>query len=159
MTLFKYVILLCSIISFSCSKAPTRLTQTEKESITLEIREMFLNYHKAIKTGGLEAEFDYLDDSSDFYWVPPGYKSSLDIDSVKTILTHNAKSIDQIEFTFETLEIFPLRKTIANYTGIVKGKMTDTARVTSTFRIIESGTLVKRPDGWKLLSGQSRNLK
>jgi len=36
--------------------------------------------------------------------------------------------------------------------------MIDTSGVKSSVQIIESGTVIKRKDGWKLLSGQSATL-
>lgn len=144
------------ILVLGCKKEETK--ELDKAQIIGEIEIMFNDYHDAIKQNGLPAEFEYLDDSEDFYWVPPGYQSAIKYDSIKAILIQNNKSIQSIAFEFERLEVFPLTSEIANYSGIVKGKMTDTAQVTSTFKIIESGTLVKRKNGWKLLNGQSRNL-
>lgn len=120
---------------------------------------MFNNYHNDIKKDGLTAEFKYLDHSSDFFWVPPGYSSALTYDSVNSILMTNAKLYSEILFEWDTLQIFPLTKEIANYSGIVKGTMTDTSGIETSVLIIESGTVIKRPDGWKLLSGQSAILE
>jgi len=61
-------------------------------------------------------------------------------------LIDNDKAITSIEFKFDTIKVYPLSNSIANYTGTVSGKM------------IESGTLIKHKNGWKLLNGQSRNL-
>ena len=144
------------ILVLGCKKVETK--KLDKAQIIGEIEIMFNDYHDAIKQNGLPAEFDYLDDSEDFYWVPPGFQSAIKYDSIKAILIQNNKSIQSIAFEFETLEIFPLSSKIANYSGIVKGEMVDTANVTSKFKIIESGTLIKRADGWKLLNGQSRSL-
>jgi len=119
---------------------------------------MFGDYHNDIKSKGLEAEFKYLDDSPDFFWIPPGYESALTYDSVKSILLSNSKIIHSIAFSWDTLQVFPLTSTIANYSGIVNGVMIDSSASKSEFKILESGTLIKRNDGWKLLSGQSRNL-
>ncbi len=143
---------------FNCKHKAEILNQNNKEIIEREIRQMFDNYHNDIKKDGLKAEFKYLDNSSDFFWVPPGYDSALSFDSVKTILLSNSKFIHSIEFSWDTLQVFPLTNTIANYSGIVNGIMIDTSNTKSTFKIIESGTLIKRKDGWKLLNGQSRNL-
>ncbi|WP_250433904.1 hypothetical protein [Hanstruepera flava] len=148
--------LLILILSTSCKKEQSKAL--DKLQVISEIETMFDEYHEAIKQDGLPAEFDYLDDSDDFFWVPPGYQSAIKYDSIKAILILNNKSIQSISFEFQTLEIFPLSSEIANYSGIVKGKMVDTANVISNFKIIESGTLIKRTDGWKLLNGQSRNL-
>lgn len=149
-------IILTTVLLTSCLKEQSK--SFDKQEIISEIQTMFENYHEAIKQDGLTAEFDYLDSSDDFFWVPPGYKSALKNDSIKAILLQNNKSIQSISFDFETLEIFPLSEKIANYSGIVKGIMIDTSNLTSNFKIIESGTLIKRTDGWKLLNGQSRNL-
>ncbi len=138
----------------SCSQAD-KLNESEKELIINDVIEMFGNYHNDIRQDGLTAEFKYLDQSSDFFWVPPGYKSALSYDSVRQILEINAKSFQAIEFNWDTLQVFPLSDKIANYSGIVKGSMIDTSGTKSSVIIIESGTVIKRSDGWKLLSGQS----
>jgi len=100
-----------------------------------------------------------LDKSSDFFWVPPGYNTALSYDSVKNILEINSKAYRSVEFQWDTIQIFPLTNEIANYSGIVNGIMIDTSGIKSTVSIIESGTIIKREDGWKLLSGQSRLLE
>lgn len=138
----------------SCTQTK-ELKASEKEQIVAEIREMFENYHNDIKEDGLTAEFDYLDHSSDFFWVPPGYNSALSYDSVRGILEINAKSFSEVVFEWNTLQIFPLTNEIANYSGIVAGAMMDTSGIMRKMLIIESGTVIKRPDGWKILSGQS----
>jgi len=127
----------------------------EKDDITLEVKEMLFDYHEAISLGGLKAEFAYLDSSDQFFWVPPGYHSALNFDSVRNILLYNDRSMKQVDFHWDELELFVLSPKIVNFTGIVRGQMIDTANVTSPVHIIESGTCIKREDGWKLLSGQS----
>ncbi len=91
--------------------------------------------------------------------MPPNYNSPQSYNQVKNVLIENDKAITSIEFKFDTIQVYPLSDSIANYTGIISGKMVDTASTLSTtFKIIESGTLIKRKSGWKLLNGQSRNL-
>jgi len=136
-----------------------KLGEAEKERIVSEVEEMFDNYHNDIKQEGLTAEFKYLDQSPDFFWVPPGYKTALSYDSVRSILNNNAILFRDIEFSWDTLQVFPLTKEIANYSGIVEGSMTDTSGLVTSVLIIESGTVVRRSDGWKLLSGQSAVLE
>ncbi|NAS13558.1 nuclear transport factor 2 family protein [Poritiphilus flavus] len=143
-----------SICLFSCS-SPQKEKPLDKEAVTAEVRQMLKDYHAAMAEGGLLAEFDYLDESEDFFWVPPGYSSALTYDSVRTILEQNAKTLDKIKLEWESLQVLPLSSTLANYTGIVRSTSKDTAGIQTTVAIIESGTLIKRSDGWKLLSGQS----
>ncbi len=151
----KQILYLCAIIIINSCNRVHKSDNFDKERITKEIELMLSDYHTDINKKGLTAEFTYLDKSPDFFWVPPGYKSALNYDSVQTILMQNAKSLKEVKFQWDTLKIFPLSSKIANYTGIVNGIMIDTAEVESEVSIIESGTIIKRENGWKLLSGQS----
>lgn len=146
------------LIFIACTLS-TDSNEMDKKAITAEVKQMLDDYHEAIKKDGLTAEFQYLDQSTDFFWVPPGYSIALTYDSVKTILEANAGNFSSVEFHWDTLQIFPLTEKIVNYTGIVKGLMIDTSGNSMTVSIIESGTIIKRKDGWKLLSGQSANLE
>ncbi len=143
------------LMTFTSCSQTDKLTESEKELIINDVIEMFGNYHNDIRQDGLTAEFKYLDPSTDFFWVPPGYKSALSYDSVRQILEINAKSFRAIEFNWDTLQVFPLSDKIASYSGIVRGSMIDTSGIKSSVIIIESGIVIKRSDGWKLLSGQS----
>ena len=151
----KYILLLLLFAGMASCMENAGLNEPEKKRISEEVKTMFGHYHDAIKKEGLTGEFKYLDSSNDFFWVPPGYTSTLSFDSVKAILEKNAPSFKAIEFSFDTLQIFPLSSSLANYSGIVSGTMVDTAGISSSVKIIESGTVVKRADGWKLLCGQS----
>jgi hypothetical protein len=151
------MVLISVVIPFSCNPKQSS-DNLDKTLVTSEVKAMFDNYHNDIKAGGLTAEFKYLDQSNEFFWVPPGYTSALSYDSVRAILENNSKLYLVIDFHWDTLQIFPLTNSIASYSGIVEGTMTDTSGVKSTVRIIESGTVIKSIDGWKLLNGQSAAL-
>ena len=142
----------------SCNQTD-HFNKSDKEKIIKDIVKMFDNYHDDIKKDGLTAEFNYLDHSDDFFWVPPGYKSAISYDSVKTILKINARYQKSIEFSWDTLQIFPLSHKIANYSGIVNGIVVDNSGTKSNITIIESGTVIKRSNGWKILNGQSAILE
>lgn len=143
---------------FSSCKTANEEEVFDISTIKNEIVEMFHGYHQAVAEKGLTGEFSYLDHTSDYFWVPPGYNSAIGYDSTEAILKTNAQQFDSVLFSWETLQVFPLSKTYATYTGIVSSTMRDTSGQVNQSRIIESGTLVKRTDGWKLLSGQSRLL-
>ncbi|WP_298760461.1 hypothetical protein [uncultured Psychroserpens sp.] len=137
----------------SCSKE--KKDNYDKDKIIDEISEMFDNYHNDIRNDGLTAEFKYLDSTKSFFWVPPNYESALSYDSVKSILSLNSKSIKTANFSWHKVEFFPLSEKIASYSGIVNSEITDTTDSTATFQIIESGTVIKRKNDWKILNGQS----
>jgi hypothetical protein len=79
----------------------------------------------------------------------------LSFDSVSTILIQNSRALKSVKFEWESLIVHPINNDIGTYNGVVKGNFTDTSGLSSKMRIIESGTIIKRDDGWKLLSGQS----
>ena len=153
--ILKYITLIILILSAGSCAQHDKVVDFDKEEVVKSIRLMANSYYQAIAERGLTAEFEYLDDSPDFFWVPPGYLSALSYDSVKNILETNAKGFTAINFHWDTLAIYPLTNEIANYSGIVSGAMTDTSNVTSDVSIIESGTFIRRETGWKFLSGQS----
>jgi len=154
-----FLIAVCVLITFSCNtKKDVALNSQEKEAVAKEVREMMYAYINDVNTMGIMAEFKYLDASDDFFWVPPGYNSAISYDSVYSIVSQFSPVITKIDYSIETLHILPLSKTTANVHLIVSGFFQDTSGVVTPVRVIETGLVIKRKDGWKLLSGQSRSL-
>lgn len=142
------------ITLLSCA-SPETLTETERVEITQVAKQTLDNYYNDIRKEGLTAEFKYLDNSADFFWVPPGYSSPISYDSVAAILNKNALLFKSIDNSFDTLNIIPLSKELVTYTGRLHSIMIDTSGQVSTYTMVETGILIKRKDGWKLLSGQT----
>ena len=149
-------ILICVIGSFlfSCGNS-NELTPLNKMQIISEVTETLTAYHEAIGLKGLTAEFAFLDSSADFFWVPPGYSNPIAYDSVVKVLNQNAPLFSSVENSFDTLRIIPQSYKLATYTGKVFSRMTDTSGHTNKILLIETGTMVKRENGWKLLNGQT----
>ncbi len=147
----------CSLILCNCQSMENK-AEVDEESVINSVNAMFDDLYNNIKAEGLTAEFKYLDQSEDFFWVPPGYNSALDYDSVRVIIESDAKAYSLIEYQWDDLKIYPLSEVLANYTGIVNCSMTDTSGIKTDISLIESGVLIKRGDGWKYLSGQTRVL-
>jgi hypothetical protein len=154
----KTVVTIYCILIFACNK-PQVLTEQTREKIRLEVQSMFQDYATAVKQSGLTAEFNYLDSSADFFWVPPGYTSALSYDSIAVILKRNATGYKIIDNTYDTLIIIPVSLDLAVYTARLHSNMTDTAQIYHAFTLIETGTVIRRTTGWKLLSGQTALLE
>lgn len=150
-------IALLSTIFFGCENYFREKNQPELNA-EKEVRLMFENYHRDIENFGLTAEFKYLDTSENFFWVPPGFTSPLPYDSVRTIVESNAKMFQSVQLQWDTLQLFQLSDQLLNYTGITSGEMVDTTGNKLRVSLIETGIVIKREDGWKLLSGQTANL-
>lgn len=131
------------------------LSTEKKKEIIEEISKTMKQYYKDIETGGLLAEFKYLDSSNDFYWTPPGFLKSISFDSVASILRSNASAFKFIRNTWNSLEILPMSEKHASYSGIITSIVTDTTgKITNTI-LFEKGIVIKRKDGWKLLNGKT----
>ena len=97
------------ILSLAMACSPQSESQNfDKEAVAADINRMFDAYHEALNTEGILAEFDYLDTSEDFFWVPPGYSSALTYDSIKTIITQNDILLDSVHFEWESLKVNPM---------------------------------------------------
>ncbi len=125
------------------------------EKAAFEARTMLQDYQAAVREGGLLAEFEFLDSSKDFFWIPPGATAAKDFATVKAEITANAKGLDSISCEWTSLEIHPLTVQIMTYAGKMTAFSISEAGDTSSAKLIESGTLVRRANGWKLLSGQT----
>lgn len=142
----------------SCKHAAS-ITEKEKITISNEVISTLKNYYADIKKSGLTAEFNYLDASSDFFWLPPGYTTPISYDSVSAIIKQNAMKFTSVNNTFETLKVIPLSKELATYSGRLRSIMTDTSGTNLSFTLVETGVMIHRKDGWKLLHGQTSMLE
>jgi hypothetical protein len=139
---------------FSCDQK-TVLTETEKKTITEEVRKTFAGYYDDVRKHGLTAEFRYLDSSRDFFWVPPGYGGPVSYDSIVAILTRADKKFRRIDNVTDSIRIIPVSREIAIYTARLHSSTLDTAGKQVLAELLESGVVIRRKDGWKLLSGQT----
>lgn len=127
----------------------------DKDSIEKEVHTMLKAYDDAVRAKGLDGEFDFLDDSDEFYWVPPGYKYAITYDSVATILRQTAPRLSHVDNEWDTLRIQALSKNYASFSGVVKSMAVTSKGDTIRMKLAETGLVVRRKTGWKLLSGQT----
>jgi hypothetical protein len=139
---------------FACQRVDT-FTEAEKAAVKSSVRQMLDDYYDAIRTGGLMAEFAYLDSSTEFFWAPPGYTSWISYDSVAAVIKRNAAAFSSVDNVWDTLRVDPLTSEYATYSGTLHATMIDTAGQVTKLSMIETGVVVRRKDGWKLLRGQT----
>jgi hypothetical protein len=148
-------ILLLFLWSCTSQEPPKPAVGFDPVQVRAEVSQMLHDYHEAMRTGGLEAEFEFLDQSPAFFWIPPGYEQILSYDSVATILRHNDLALQSIVLEWDSLNINAINDTLAQYYGTLYSTTVDTSGTSHRSLLIESGLIIKRSDGWKLLNGQS----
>jgi hypothetical protein len=153
MRIFLFLVLMASLAC--CSQNRSSSSPIDKNKLTQEIRQTLFNYYTDIERDGLLAEFRYLDSSADFFWVPPGFTTAISFDSVAAILKKNAPLYRSINNAWDTLRVIVVSNEFATYTGKLHSKLTDTSGKVYEADLIESGTVIKRGDKWKLLCGQT----
>ena len=153
--MIKLTYMLCFTAILSCRPELGTISVQKKASVVREIQEFFERYFDAIASDGLMAEADYLDQSEDFFWVPPGYHSSISYDSVMNVLRVSAPQFTSVKNSFDSLRINVFNEKLASYTGILQSIITDTSGNVKSIQLIETGVVIKREDGWKLLNGQT----
>ncbi|QQR86043.1 MAG: hypothetical protein IPJ76_15760 [Flavobacteriales bacterium] len=140
---------------FMCTCAAHEAHRYEPQRIEAEVRAMFEQYANAQRSQGLRGELPFLDTSNAFFWVPPGYAGPIGFDSVRTIVERTAPTLRAIDPRWRALRIEPMNDSMAAYTGeleaVTVGMNDNTTRTT----LLETGFVVKRADGWKLLCGQT----
>jgi hypothetical protein len=152
---FSFLLFTLSVSLHSCHDRNAELSAEDRAKISEEVKEMLLIYAADIKEKGLPAEFDYLDNSSDFFWAPPGYGRAISYDSVISILKINADHFKSVENSYDSLSVVALKNDLAIYNARITSSVIDTEGSKSTVHLIETGVVIKRKNGWKLLSGQT----
>jgi hypothetical protein len=152
--LFSLVILL----TLAACTSSSSFSEEDKQTVATDVRQTLYKYYEDIQALGLKAELSYLDSSKDFFWVPPGYDEHISYDSVVQFIKQNAPLFQTVSNKWDTLRVIPLTNELASYTGTLLSTVTDTMGITETYPLIETGLMIKRSNGWKLLNGQTAAL-
>ena len=147
--------LLFFFTAIACQQVTQEKSVYEPQLVQREVLQMLNDYYNDIRKEGLLAEFRYLDSSDDFFWVPPGYQGPISFDSVRTVLTATAPSLRSMDNRWENLIVHPINNETATYSGNIRSIMVDSSGKSTTMFLQETGIVVKRKDGWKLVAGQT----
>lgn len=148
-------LLIIGIVFICCS---CNYNQGENDISRTQIREeisvMMGNYLTDLNKNGMESQMKYMDNSDDFRWTYSNYRRVYLFDDMAQQLNKSENEGYSAHLTFDELEIIPISENIANYTAKLSG-FTKFDGKNSDVSILESGTLIKRKDGWKFLNGQT----
>lgn len=141
-----------------CNHSP-RFDDKAKQEVGSDVAATLHAYHVAICERGLLAEFAYLDSSEDFHWLPPGSAADWGFDSVARAIRVNAALLAETCGRWKHLEVYPIAWDTARYQGELEIKSRLVTGDTMTQRLKENGVMVRRADGWKLLSGKTEMME
>ena len=150
--------LLIFLLTLSCNNQSNN-QNSDTNSVRNEIKSAIDSYYNDIRKDGMLAELKYMDSSSQFFWVPPGYLNYTGYDSIAAAIRRNAASFTSVNNRYDSLLIIPLTSKYANFVMRTISTTIDTAGDTSRAAFIESGVMVRRDGGWKFLSGQTSFLE
>lgn len=148
---FLFSLLLC----VSCRQSENGLSEKSAGQVRDEVLTTLRQYHKDIRYEGMLAELKYLDSTDLFSWYAPGYTGPIGYDSVAGILAEMAPLYSSVSHRWDSLTVNPESRTEASYSGTVTSSMTQQTGYTDTIRFREEGTMIKRKDGWKLVTGKT----
>lgn len=154
----KYLLALMLTTTFiSCSQKQEEKQENKFDAATIEkeVKEMFLAYDDSVRKLGINGEFFFLDNSDQFYWVPPGYKYALHYDSIARILHEFAPQYKYIDNSWDDLQIMALSEKYASFNGLINSYIITIDNDTIITKLSETGIVVKRENDWKFLSGQT----
>lgn len=154
-----YLMFFFILLGVCCNYTMEELTKKEKQQIKKEVTQLLYGNFERIKAEGYTAELKSLDNSPDFYWIPPRQSMPISYDAVAAIIEKFVQGNRSVVSTWDTLHVQPLSKQIATYTGKYHSVYTDTAGKVLEFDMQEIGTVVKRKEGWKLMSGKTSVLQ
>lgn len=146
--------LIVYFLIFSC-KESVELSTNERNKIKSEVIKTLENYSNDVNFNGLRAEFKYLDSSSSFYWIPPGYISAVSYDSVKKILIATDPTLRAINNRYVDILVDPLSSLYASYKARVISHTEDTAGKIYDVQMLETGVMRKEKNNWKLMNGHT----
>ena len=150
----KIFLFLFCLAALSCKN--DHIWNEESNKVHVDVKSMLHNYYKDINEQGLLAELKYLDSSADFSWHPPGFEAPISYDTAAAIIRNNAIVISSAKLTWDSLTVIPVHRDTARYTGRITSIVLDTSGYRDTLFLEEEGIVIRRRDGWKLLSGKTR---
>lgn len=135
-----------------------QLSENERKTVDKEVKDMLYGYCNDLRSQGLQAQFHYMDNSGQFFWLPAGSTSAQGLDSTLAIAGRAMANVSVVNRSYDTLLVQPLTTTLAAYSARIRTVLSYTGGKDSTILTAETGTLVKRKDGWRFLYGQTTTI-
>lgn len=144
------------LFAFSCQSGSESTLHRGPDKVRQEVDSVLHAYFDATRHDGLLAGLPFLDNSEQFFWVPPGYDSAIDYDSVVKVIRSHAPHVAMVNNSWRSLQINVLNDSAAVFTGEILSVTIDTSGRSTANNLLETGVMILRKDGWRMLCGQTR---
>ena len=111
-----------------------------------------------IRAKHLEAALNLFDDSPDFFWVFAPDTTMVSYDVFVARLKGAFRDYRSIDVVWDRMHVEPLTNEYAEYTGKYHATYTDASGKIFKATGLETGIVVHRSSGWKILNGQTYEL-
>lgn len=145
--------IICLLILSSCKRAPIPITESEKDSIICEIKDVFELLNKEMNDHNVDGIMRYFDDE-DFIYAADGYLNT-NLDDFKAAVnrTHTNPALLPFSLNFNKIHVRVMERDLVMLDGLGIINTSAGTGQEQSFQIVMS-LLMKNTDGkWKVISG------
>lgn len=102
-----------------------------------------------------DAVMSHLDTSRNFFWIYPPDTVPVTREIFAEVLRWEFDMNNPIRYKWDTIQVIPLSSDLAYYQGRGHKVETDTSKIEHVVIGFQSAIVIRREEGWKLLSGQT----
>jgi len=107
-----------------------------------------------LNTDGIQSQLKYLDNSDKFQYTFLNSGKIYDYEELKKQLEISSSTDYKVNLSFDEFKITPLSDKLVSYSLILSGYERIDGQ-NSDISLVETGTLIRRNDGWKIINAQT----
>lgn len=151
---FVYIFLISVVMIYSCQKSPVILTETEKETISNDVRATFSQLNAAMNSHNVDEMKKYFSDEVDFVYAGSGNIYTKLDDLFKVIASvHSNPELLPFTVDFNEIKIRVLNNDLVMLTGIGKVNNSIGTDKAKSFQIVITFLMKKTEGKWLTIVG------
>jgi hypothetical protein len=145
------IVLLASLLSFSCGHRHGPLTDQDRAVVTDSVLQLTSNIARDLSANGPAVWLKYFDDAPGFFMIDDGNLSFPDYNSARRfILDTLVKNIPHITLNWSAVRVFPLSRRLASIDAQFHEVLMPASGASIPFEGYLSATAALTAHGWKL---------
>ena len=155
MKIIKIIGLYLIVGSFLSCDQEAKLTNDQKYEIINSVKKSQEQFCLDYEAEDFDAVMSHLDTSRNFFWIYPPETVPVTREIFAEVLKREFEMNNPIKFIWDTIQVVPLSSDLAYYQGRFHRVETDTSEIEQVGITFVSAIVIRREEGWKLLSGQN----